>query len=195
MDALLVSTSVVALAEIGDKTQLLAFALAARYRAPWPVAAGIFLATLANHALAATGGVWLADLLTPAWLAWAVGLSFLAMAAWVLVPDKPDEGLGAGARLVSPFWATLVAFFLVEIGDKTQVATIALAARYEALLAVVAGTTLGMMLANLPVVFCGGLLAGRLDARWMRRAAAALFAALGAASLLAAGGVLRGGPF
>lgn len=187
MDALLVSTSLVALAEVGDKTQLLAFALAARYRAPWPVVAGILLATLANHALAATGGVWIAGLLPPGWLQWAVGLSFLAMAGWVLVPDKPDEGLGAGARLVSPFWATLVAFFLVEIGDKTQVATIALAARYEALLAVVAGTTLGMVLANLPVVLFGGLLADRLDPKWIRLAAAVLFAALGLVSLLAEG--------
>lgn len=187
MDALLVSTSLVALAEIGDKTQLLAFALAARYRAPWPVVAGILLATLANHALAATGGVWIAALLPSGWLQWAVGLSFLAMAGWVLVPDKPDEGLGTGARLVSPFWATLVAFFLVEIGDKTQVATIALAARYEALLAVVAGTTLGMMLANLPVVFFGGLLADRLNPKWIRLAAAVLFAVLGLVSLLAEG--------
>ena len=181
MDALLVSTLTVALAEIGDKTQLLALVLAARYRRPWPIAAGILAATLLNHAASAWVGAWLASVLSPAVLRWGVVLSFLAVAAWALVPDKLDEGeapVGPGAHGV--FMATLVAFFLVEIGDKTQIATVVLAARYHPLWQVVAGTTLGMLLANVPVVLLGHRFADRLPLRAARVTAALVFLALAA---------------
>jgi putative Ca2+/H+ antiporter (TMEM165/GDT1 family) len=181
MDALLVSTLTVALAEIGDKTQLLALVLAARYRRPWPIVAGILAATLLNHAASAWVGAWLAGVLSPQVLRWGVVLSFLAVAAWALVPDKLDEKEASapmGAHGV--FVATLVAFFLVEIGDKTQVATVVLAARYHPLWQVVTGTTVGMLLANVPVVLLGARFAHRLPLRAARWTAAALFAALGA---------------
>ena len=179
-DALLVSTVTVALAEIGDKTQLLALVLAARFRRPWPIVAGILAATLVNHALSAWLGAWLAGLLPAQVLRWGVALSFLAVAAWALVPDKLDE-TEAPARhgWGGVFVATCIAFFFVEIGDKTQVATVVLAARYHPLWQVIAGTTAGMLLANAPVVLLGARFAHRLPLRAARWVAAALFAALG----------------
>lgn len=177
--SLLVSTSVVALAEIGDKTQLLALMLAARYRRPWPIVAGMLLATVANHALAASLGQWLSQLMTPGILRWVLGLSFLAMAIWTLIPDKLDDEDDTHILRRGPFLATLVLFFLAEIGDKTQVATVMLAAQSHALLSVIAGTTLGMMLANAPVVWLGGKAAERLPLKAIRWLAAALFAGLG----------------
>ena len=179
MEPLLVSAGVVAIAEIGDKTQLLALILATRYRRPVPIILGILVATLANHALAAWAGGLAADWIGPVALRWILGVLFLGMAAWCLIPDKaggtPQYGAKAGA-----FVATLVAFFLVEIGDKTQLATVALAARYAAFGAVVTGTTLGMMLANVPVVLLGERLAGRIPLRLTRAVAAVAFALLGA---------------
>jgi len=179
----LVSTGVVALAEIGDKTQLLALLLACRFRQPVPIALGILVATLLNHALAAAAGAWLVTFLQGPWVPWVLGLSFLAVAAWALIPDRLDESEGGTAGRHGAFLTTLVCFFLVEIGDKTQVATVALAAQYQAVVAVTAGTTLGMMLANLPVVWAGDALADRLPLKWIRIGAAATFAALGVAVL------------
>jgi putative Ca2+/H+ antiporter (TMEM165/GDT1 family) len=186
MQALLVSTGVVALAEIGDKTQLLAFVLAARFRRPWPIVAGILVATLANHAAAGAVGVALAAWLGPDVLRWALGLGFLAMAAWILVPDKLDDA-DAGRARGGAFVTTLVAFFLAEMGDKTQIATVALAARFDALAQVVIGTTLGMLLANVPAVLVGDRLAHRMPVRLVHTIAAALFAVLGLATLLGFG--------
>ena len=184
MEAFLVSTAVVALAECGDKTQLLALALAARLRRPIPIVLGILAATLLNHAVAGYVGHLLGDLLDGDWQRWVLGVSFMAMAAWTLIPDKDD---GTSAREVSSDWAafvtTSVAFFLVEMGDKTQIATVALAARFDLLAAVVIGTTAGMMLANAPVVWLGHKLADRLPLRALRLAASLLFAALGALTL------------
>jgi putative Ca2+/H+ antiporter (TMEM165/GDT1 family) len=178
MDALLVSTLTVALAEIGDKTQLLALLLAARYRKPWPIVAGILGATLVNHAVSAWAGAWLASLVSPTVLRWIVVACFLAVAAWALVPDKLDADKDAPPPRYGAFLATLVAFFLVEIGDKTQVATVVLAARYSPLWQVVGGTTVGMLLANVPVVFLGARFADRLPLKAARWTAAAVFAAL-----------------
>jgi putative Ca2+/H+ antiporter (TMEM165/GDT1 family) len=178
MEALWISTLAVAVAEIGDKTQLLALVLAARYRKPWPIIAGILVATLANHALAGWLGALITGWVSPQVLRWAVVLSFLAVAAWALVPDKLDEGEVKATRF-GAFVATLVAFFIVEIGDKTQVATVVLAAQYSPLWQVVAGTTLGMAIANVPVVLLGAKFAARLPLKAARYAAAALFAALG----------------
>lgn len=175
----LLSTGVVALAEIGDKTQLLALLLAARFRRPWPIIAGILVATVLNHALAAWLGALVAHWLTPDVLRWVVAGSFLAIAAWSLVPDKL-EGDVAPARGHGVFFATAIAFFLAEIGDKTQVATVLLAAKYSPLWEVVAGTTLGMLLANAPVALLGSRFADRLPLRAARLLAAAVFAALGA---------------
>lgn len=185
MEAFLVSTGVVAVAEIGDKTQLLALVLAARYRKPWPIILGILVATLANHALAAWAGGLAAAWIGPAVLRWVLGLLFIAMAAWCLIPDKegglPERAAGAGA-----FVATLVAFFIVEIGDKTQLATVALAARFETVWLVTLGTTLGMMIANAPVVLFGDAIAKRLPLEAIRIVAALIFAALGTVVLLGA---------
>ena len=178
MTPLLISTATVALAEIGDKTQLLALLLAARYRRPWPIIAGITLATVLNHALAAWLGDWLSTLLTPAVLRWGVSLSFLAVAAWTLRPDTLDASDAPGDDR-GVFVATLIAFFLAEVGDKTQVATVLLAARFHDLPAVVAGTTVGMLLANVPVVLLGSRFADRLPLRAARLIAALVFAALG----------------
>ncbi len=186
LEPLLVSTGVVALAEIGDKTQLLALFLAARFRRPWPIIWGILVATLLNHAAAGAVGVWLAAWLGPDVLRWGLGLGFLAMAAWMLIPDKLDEA-GAGHERGGAFITTLLAFFLAEMGDKTQIATVAMAARFDDLVAVVAGSTLGMMLANVPAVVLGDRLAHRLPTRLMHLLAALLFAALGAASLFGLG--------
>ena len=183
MEAFLVSTGVVALAEVGDKTQLLALVLAARYRRPLPIVLGILLATLANHALAAAAGKWITTEVDPAVLRWILGLSFIAMAAWTLVPDKLDRKENGLARL-GVFGATLVSFFLVEMGDKTQIATVALAAHYGSFGWVLAGTTLGMLLANGPVVFLGERLLRRVPMRTVHLVAAAAFAVMGVAALL-----------
>jgi len=177
-----VSAGVVALAEVGDKTQLLALLLAATYRRPLPIIAGIFFATLANHAFAGAIGQWLTHVVSPEALRWILGLSFIGMAVWTLIPDKLDDGAPRKRRF-GVFGTTLIAFFLVEMGDKTQIATVALAARYDALTAVVMGTTLGMMIANVPAVMLGNFTAEKLPVRAIHIAAAILFALLGIAVL------------
>ena len=189
MEAFLVSTGIVALAEIGDKTQLLSLLLAARYRKPWPIILGILVATLANHALAGAVGTWVTTLIGRDMLRWILGLSFIAMAIWIMVPDKLDD-TDAGEERYGVFVATVVAFFLAEMGDKTQVATVALAAQYQALASVVAGTTLGMMLANVPAVLVGDKAAKRLPLKLVHGIAAAIFAALGLLALFNVGGAL-----
>ena len=186
MDAFLVSTGIVALAEIGDKTQLLAFLLAARFRRPLPIVLGILVATIANHAFAAAIGAWISSVMGPQTMRWVLGVSFLAMAAWTLVPDKlDDDDTTLADRGV--FLTTLLAFFVAEMGDKTQVATVALAARYSSMVAVVAGTTFGMLLANVPAVYFGERIARRIPLKLVHGIAAAIFAALGVATLLGAG--------
>lgn len=186
MEALLVSTGIIALAEIGDKTQLLALVLAARFRRPWPILLGVLVATLANHALAAALGAWITTVLGPDALRWILGLSFIAMAVWTLVPDRLDEpGVDTPARR-GVFAATVIAFFLIEMGDKTQVATVALAAQYATWATVVIGTTLGMLLANAPAIFVGHQVAGRVSLPLIRSIAAALFFVFGVGVLLGA---------
>ncbi|MEZ5669976.1 MAG: TMEM165/GDT1 family protein [Alphaproteobacteria bacterium] len=189
MESLLVSTGVVALAEIGDKTQLLALLLCARFRAPLPILAGILIATVANHALAALLGTAVGDWLQSEALQWGLGAGFVLMGLWTLKPDRLDGDSAGPADRYGAFLTTLVAFFLVEIGDKTQVATMALAARFQDIAMVTVGTTLGMMAANAPVVALGGFAADRLPLRTIRLAAAALFGALGALVCLEAAGV------
>jgi Ca2+/H+ antiporter, TMEM165/GDT1 family len=184
LEAFLVSTGIVALAEIGDKTQLLSFVLAARFRRPWPICWGILVATAANHALAGAVGTGVVRLLGPDALRWVLGLSFIAMAAWMLKPDKIDEDDTRAPAYLGVFGATLVAFFLAEMGDKTQIATIALAAKYDAFAAVVIGTTLGMMLANVPAVLLGERVTRVVPVRLVHAIAAAIFAALGLLVLL-----------
>jgi putative Ca2+/H+ antiporter (TMEM165/GDT1 family) len=186
MEAFLISTGIVALAEIGDKTQLLAFLLAARFRRPLPIVAGIFVSTIANHAFAAAVGALVSHLLGPSLLRWVLGLSFLAMAGWIMVPDKIDEDESQLARF-GVFMTTVIAFFLAEMGDKTQVATVALAARFPSTVAVVAGTTFGMMLANVPAVYFGDRIAHKVPLKLVHGLAALIFAALGIATLLGAG--------
>ena len=182
MEAFLVSTGVVALAEIGDKTQLLALILATRLRRPLPIVLGILVATIANHAFAGAVGNWFVTLLGPQALRWILGLSFLAMAAWTLIPDSPpDENIGPPRYGV--FVTTVIAFFLVEMGDKTQIATVALAAQFHDLVWVVLGTTLGMMLANVPVVYLGDALIRRVSMKAVRIVASLSFAALGVYAL------------
>ena len=183
MEAFLVSAGLVAIAEIGDKTQLLAMLLATRYRRPVPIILGILVATLANHAIAASAGATVAAWLGPAAMRWIVGGMFIAMAGWCLIPDKPDEGPKAAGQ-VGAFLTTTVAFFLVEIGDKTQIATVALAARFHDIVIVTAGTTVGMMLANVPAVLFGDALARRIPLRIVRMCAAASFVLLGVAALV-----------
>jgi len=188
MEALLVSTGVVALSEIGDKTQLLAFILAARFRRPLPICLGIFIATVANHACAGAVGAWLTSVVSPQVLRWVLGLGFLAMAGWTLIPDKIDEEEDSKTSLkLGVLGTTVVTFFLAEMGDKTQIATVALAARFNDLLSVVAGTTLGMLIADVPAVFIGDKLSGRLPLKLVHGIAAAIFAALGVATLMGAG--------
>jgi Ca2+/H+ antiporter, TMEM165/GDT1 family len=183
LEALLVSTGVVALAEIGDKTQLLALLLATRFRAPWPIVMGIFVATLANHALASAVGVWIVQYVGPDVMRWILGISFLLMAGWTLIPDSaPEESTGKPRYGV--FAATVVAFFLVEMGDKTQIATVALAAQFHSMFWVVIGTTLGMMIANVPVVFAGEALIKRVPMRAVRIVAACGFLVRGVYVLL-----------
>ena len=183
-----VSTGVVALGEIGDKTQLLALLLAARYRKPLPIIAGILVATVLNHAAAGVLGAWLLRVIDPTWLRWGLGLSFLAVAAWMLVPDNADDVERQSSGRLGVFGITVVAFFLAEMGDKTQVATVMLAARFPSLLGVVAGSTLGMMLANVPAVLLGEKAVHFVPLVWVHRIAAAVFAGLGLAVLLGAGG-------
>jgi putative Ca2+/H+ antiporter (TMEM165/GDT1 family) len=166
MESLLVSTGVVALAEIGDKTQLLAFLLAARFKKPLPIILGILLATLVNHGLAGALGAWITTNVSPEVLRWVLGLSFIGMAVWTLIPDKIEEEESLIAQKLGVFGATLVTFFLAEMGDKTQVATIAMAAHYAAPLLVVMGTTLGMLIADVPAVFAGDKLANKIPMRW-----------------------------
>ena len=184
VNAFLVSTGIVALAEIGDKTQLLALLLAARFKKPVPIILGILVATLANHALAGAVGAWLAQAIGAATMRWLLAASFIAMAIWIMVPDRIDNAAPAPPRF-GVFITTLVAFFLVEMGDKTQIATVALAARYDALLAVVAGTTLGMMIANIPAVLLGEVAATKLPQRLVHGIAAVLFLAMGILALVA----------
>jgi putative Ca2+/H+ antiporter (TMEM165/GDT1 family) len=189
MEAFLISTGVVALAEIGDKTQLLALVLAARFRRPLPIVLGILVATLANHALAGAVGAWIAALVGPTAMRLILGLSFLAMAVWILIPDALDDDEDdqpSGTRF-GVFGTTVVAFFLLEMGDKTQIATVALAAKYSSLISVVAGTTLGMMLANVPAVLLGEVAARKLPMQVVHRIAAAIFVALGVTVLLGYG--------
>jgi putative Ca2+/H+ antiporter (TMEM165/GDT1 family) len=189
MEAFLISTGIVGLAEIGDKTQLLAFLLAAKFRKPLPIVLAIFVATVANHAFAAAVGAWITSMLGPDVLRWVLGVSFLAMAAWTLIPDKLDEDETKLARY-GVFLTTLIAFFMAEMGDKTQVATVALAARYHDIVSVVLGTTFGMMLANVPAVYLGDRIANRVSLRLVHGIAALVFAVLGVATLLGAGAVL-----
>ncbi len=186
MEALAASVLLVAAAEIGDKTQLLSLYLAARYRAPLAISAGIALATLANHALAAWVGGWLALALPEGALAWVLGLAFIGFGVWALFGDTLSAPTGLERRRLGVFALTAAAFFLVEMGDKTQVATVALAAKYQSLAAIVAGTTIGMLIANVPVVYAGQKLADRIPLRYARWFAAALFAATGIATLAAA---------
>jgi putative Ca2+/H+ antiporter (TMEM165/GDT1 family) len=183
MEALLLSTSVVALAEMGDKTQLLSFVLAAKLKHRMAIIIGIFFATLANHFFAGSVGAWLASLISPQTLKWVVAISFFAFGIWALRPDKLDDN--QSLRGTSVFVTTLIAFFIVEMGDKTQLATIALAARYDSLTSVVMGTTLGMMIANVPAVWVGEKLTHRINMKVMHWIAAALFIVLGILALFA----------
>lgn len=178
LESLFVPTLIVALAEIGDKTQLLALLLAARFRRPWPIIWGMVVATLANHLAAGAVGNWVAGLLSPALLSWILAASFVAVALWTLIPDKLDDDESSGLKRYGPFLTTLIAFFLAEMGDKTQVATVMLAAQYPHFIMVVLGTTLGMLIANVPVVLAGNFAADRLPLTLIRRLAAFAFAAL-----------------
>jgi putative Ca2+/H+ antiporter (TMEM165/GDT1 family) len=187
MHAFLISAGIVAIAEIGDKTQLLAFLLAARFRKPVPIILGILAATIVNHGLAGALGAWITSLLGPDILRWVLGGSFIAIGLWALVPDSFDDSESALAQRFGVFGTTLITFFLAEMGDKTQVATIAMAANYGAPLAVVAGTTLGMLIADVPAVFIGETLSGRLPLKLIRLVAAGLFFLMGAATLLGCG--------
>ena len=179
MDAFLFSTFSVALAEIGDKTQLLAFLLISRFRKPWPIICGILLATLANHGVAAWLGAFAADWLQGEWLTWVVSLSFIAVGLWILIPDKIDDDEESAVEKYGAFIATLVLFFIAEIGDKTQVATVILGAQFESLFWVVMGTTVGMLLANVPVVAIGHLAVDKMPLKWIRLGASTIFIALG----------------
>lgn len=178
LESLFVPTLIVALAEIGDKTQLLALLLAARFRRPWPIIWGMVVATLANHLVAGAVGNWVAGLLSPALLSWILAASFIIVALWTLIPDKLDDDESSRLKRYGPFLTTLIAFFLAEMGDKTQVATVMLAAQYPHFIMVVIGTTLGMLIANVPVVLAGNFAADRLPLTLIRRLAATAFAAL-----------------
>ncbi len=187
MESLLVSTGVVALAEIGDKTQLLAFILAARFKKPIPIILGILLATIVNHGLAGALGAWITATISPEVLRWVLGLSFIGMAVWTMIPDKIEEEETQIALRFGVFGATLITFFLAEMGDKTQIATVAMAAHYAAPIMVVIGTTLGMLIADVPAVFAGDKLATKIPMRLVHTIAAAIFALLGIATLLGFG--------
>ena len=183
----LVSTGVVALGEMGDKTQLLAIVLAARFRRPWPIVWGILVATIANHAAAGALGAWVASAVGPDILRWVIGMSFLAMAGWMLIPDKLDADSADDYKRFGVFGTTVVAFFLAEMGDKTQIATVALAARYPEIVQVVLGTTFGMMIANVPAVFLGDKIAAKVSMTLVHGIAAAIFAVLGVLALFNVG--------
>ena len=183
MDSLLISTGVVALAEIGDKTQLLAFLLAARFKKPLPIIFGILVATIFNHALAGALGAWITTVTSPELLRWILGGSFIAMAIWTLIPDEIEEEETQIAKQFGVFGATLITFFLAEMGDKTQVATVAMAAHFNNALFVVAGTTLGMLIADIPAVFIGNKFASKIPMRLVHSIAAAIFAILGLLTL------------
>ena len=187
MEAFLVSTGVVALAEIGDKTQLLALLLAARFKKPIPIILGILLATLLNHGLAGAVGGWVTANVATQTLKWILGASFLAMAVWVLIPDKIDDSGFSFTHRLGVFGTTFIAFFLAEMGDKTQVATVAMAAHYVSVFWVVVGTTLGMLVANVPAVLLGDKLTQKIPVRWVHISAAILFALLGVATLTGLG--------
>lgn len=187
MEALLVSTGVVALAEIGDKTQLLAFILAARFKKPVPIILGILAATLVNHGLAGALGAWITGAVSPEVLRWVLGASFIGMAIWTLIPDKIEEEETQVAKRLGVFGATLITFFLAEMGDKTQIATVAMAAHYATPFLVVIGTTLGMLIADVPAVFVGDRLSKSIPMRLVHTIAAGVFAVLGMATLLGAG--------
>ncbi len=187
MESLFVSTGVVALAEIGDKTQLLAFILAARFKKPVPIILGILVATLINHGLAGALGAWITSAVTPEILRWVLGLSFIGMAIWTMIPDKIEEEETKVAQKFGVFGATLITFFLAEMGDKTQIATVAMAAHYAAPLMVVIGTTLGMLIADVPAVLIGDKLANKIPMKLVHSIAAAIFAILGIATLFGAG--------
>lgn len=184
MEALLISTGVVALAEIGDKTQLLAFILAARFKKPLPIILGILCATVINHGLAGALGAWITSVVTPEVMRWALGLSFIGMAVWTMIPDKIEEEETQVARHLGVFGATFITFFLAEMGDKTQIATIALAAHYGAPLMVVIGTTLGMLVADVPAVFVGNKFAEKIPMKLVHSIAAGIFAVMGLLTLL-----------
>ncbi len=187
MESLLVSTGVVALAEIGDKTQLLAFILAARFKKPWPIVAGILVATIINHGLAGALGAWITSAISPEVLRWVLGASFIGMAIWTMIPDEIDEQETQVAKRFGVFGATLITFFLAEMGDKTQIATVAMAAHYATPVMVVIGTTLGMLMADVPAVFVGDKLGNKIPMKWVHSIAAGVFAILGVATLLGAG--------
>jgi putative Ca2+/H+ antiporter (TMEM165/GDT1 family) len=190
VEAFLVSTGIVALAEMGDKTQLLAFVLAARFKRPLPIVAGILLATAVNHGLAGALGAWITRVVAPGVLRWVLGISFIAMALWTLIPDEIENEETRAARRFGVFGATLITFFLAEMGDKTQLATIAMAAHYGTPAVVVVGTTLGMLIADVPAVFVGDRLSARVPMKIVHMVAAALFALLGIATLMGAGAKL-----
>jgi Ca2+/H+ antiporter, TMEM165/GDT1 family len=188
MEAFFVSTGVVALGEMGDKTQLLAFLLAAKFKRPLPIILGVLTATLLNHSAAGALGAWIAQALGPDILRWVVGLGFIAMAGWMLIPDKVDEDeTAASMNRFGVFTTTVLTFFLAEMGDKTQIATVALAARYDNLVQVVAGTTLGMMIADVPAIFLGGTIAQKVNMRLMHGISALVFGVLGVLTLLNVG--------
>jgi Ca2+/H+ antiporter, TMEM165/GDT1 family len=186
MEAFLVSTGVVALAEMGDKTQLLAFILAARFKKPLPIILGILCATVVNHGLAGALGAWITSAVSPDAMRWLLGLSFIGMAVWTLIPDKIEEEETQVAQRLGVFGATLVTFFLAEMGDKTQIATVALAAHYGAPLLVVIGTTLGMLIADVPAVFVGNKFAEKIPMKLVHTIAAGIFAVMGVLTLLKA---------
>jgi len=187
MEAFFVSTGVVALAEIGDKTQLLAFILAARFKKPLPIIAGILCATIVNHGLAGALGAWITVAVSPEILRWVLGASFLGMAVWTVIPDKIEEDETTVATRYGVFGATLITFFLAEMGDKTQIATVAMAAHYSSAVLVVIGTTLGMLIADVPAVLMGDRLANKIPMKLVHGIAAAIFAVLGVATLFGAG--------
>lgn len=190
MEALFISTGVVALAEIGDKTQLLAFILAARFKKPLPIILGILCATVVNHGLAGALGAWITSVVSPDVLRWVLGLSFLGMAVWTLIPDKIEEEETQVAHKFGVFGATLVTFFLAEMGDKTQIATVAMAAHYASPVLVVIGTTLGMLIADVPAVFIGDRFANKIPMKLVHGIAAAMFAVMGVLALLNVGNLL-----
>jgi putative Ca2+/H+ antiporter (TMEM165/GDT1 family) len=186
MESFFVSAGIVAVSEIGDKTQLLALLLAARFRRPMPIILGIVVATVFNHAVAAAAGSWLAGLVSPTVLIWVLGGLFIAMGLWALIPDKlDDQTMKETATAIGIFWVTTVAFFLAEFGDKTQIATAALAARYDTLVAVVMGTTLGMLIADVPAVIFGNVASKKIQSPLFRYIAAALFIIMGVVTLSA----------